>query len=206
MSLGSVRDAAVREARAWLDEPLKRVAARGRIVEPWRRARFARFGHRSLIDRPVWLYGTEHMSVGDGTIVLRGGWLAVERQAWSKPHATLVIGDRVWMRPYCVLSAAESIVIEDDVVISAFSTLIDSDHTYANDIDNVLWNPIETTPIRVGRGTWIGERVAVLRGSDIGMRCIIGSNSVVRGSIPDYSIAVGAPARVVGSTRDAATA
>ena len=206
MSLASVRDAAVREAREWRDEPMKRVAARGRVIEPWRRARFARFGRRSVIDRPVWLYGTEHMAVGDGTVVLRGGWLAVERQAWSRPDATLVIGDRVWMRPYCVVSAAESIVIEDDVVISAFSTLIDSDHTYRNDVDNVLWNPIETTPIRVGRGTWIGERVAVLRGSDIGTRCIIGSNSVVRGSIPDYSIAVGAPARVVGSTRDAATA
>jgi acetyltransferase-like isoleucine patch superfamily enzyme len=42
--------------------------------------------------------------------------------------------------------------------------------------------------------------VAVLRGADIGRRCIIGANSVVRGHIPDNSIAVGAPARVVGST------
>ena len=42
----------------------------------------------------------------------------------------------------------------------------------------------------------------MLRGADIGRCCIIGANSVVRGEIPDYSIAVGAPARVVGSTRD----
>ena len=34
----------------------------------------------------------------------------------------------------------------------------------------------------------------------IGERCIIGANSVVRGRIPDNSIAVGAPARVVGTT------
>jgi acetyltransferase-like isoleucine patch superfamily enzyme len=48
--------------------------------------------------------------------------------------------------------------------------------------------PLATSPIRIGRGTWIGER------------CIIGANSVVRGRIPDNSIAVGAPARVVGTT------
>ena len=38
----------------------------------------------------------------------------------------------------------------------------------------------------------------MLRGADIGRCCIIGANSVVKGTIPDYSIAVGAPARVVG--------
>jgi acetyltransferase-like isoleucine patch superfamily enzyme len=59
-----------------------------------------------------------------------------------------------------------------------------------------------SSPVRVGAGTWIGERVAVLRGANIGRCCIIGANSVVRGEIPDYSIAVGAPARVVGSTRE----
>jgi acetyltransferase-like isoleucine patch superfamily enzyme len=61
-----------------------------------------------------------------------------------------------------------------------------------------MHNPLETSPIRIGRGTWIAERVAVLRGADIGRCCIIGANSVVKGTIPDYSIAVGSPARVVG--------
>jgi acetyltransferase-like isoleucine patch superfamily enzyme len=56
-----------------------------------------------------------------------------------------------------------------------------------------------TAPIRIGRGTWIAERVAVLKGANIGRCCIIGAHSVVRGEIPDYSIAVGAPARVVGT-------
>jgi acetyltransferase-like isoleucine patch superfamily enzyme len=65
-----------------------------------------------------------------------------------------------------------------------------------------MHNPVVTGPISVGEGTWIGERCAILRGADIGRCCIIGANSVVRGEIPDYSIAVGAPARVVGSTRD----
>jgi acetyltransferase-like isoleucine patch superfamily enzyme len=61
-----------------------------------------------------------------------------------------------------------------------------------------MHNSLDTTPIRIGRGTWVAERVSVLRGADIGECCIIGANSVVRGQIPPYSIAVGSPARVVG--------
>jgi len=38
--------------------------------------------------------------------------------------------------------------------------------------------------IRIGRGTWVGERVAVLRGPRIGRFCIIGANNVVRGPHP----------------------
>ena len=53
--------------------------------------------------------------------------------------------------------------------------------------------------VRVGRGTWIGERCAVLKGAQIGECCVIGANSVVKGEIPPYSVAVGAPARVVGA-------
>ena len=67
---------------------------------------------------------------------------------------------------------------------------------------NPIWYPQVTAPTRIGRGTWLGERVTVLRGSDVGHHCIVGAHSVVRGTIPDYSVAVGAPARVVGSTRE----
>jgi acetyltransferase-like isoleucine patch superfamily enzyme len=62
-----------------------------------------------------------------------------------------------------------------------------------------MHNSVATAPIRIGRGTWLAERVAVLRGSSIGRCCIVGANSVVRGELPDYSIAVGTPARVVGT-------
>jgi acetyltransferase-like isoleucine patch superfamily enzyme len=106
------------------------------------------------------------------------------------------------VRPYVTISAAESITIEDGVVISAFTTIIDSDHTFANGLPNVMHNPLVSSPVRIGEGTWMGERVAVLRGANIGRCCMIGANSVVRGEIPDYSVAVGAPARVVGSTRE----
>jgi acetyltransferase-like isoleucine patch superfamily enzyme len=78
--------------------------------------------------------------------------------------------------------------------------VIDSNHTWTTGHPSVLYNPIETAPVRIGEGTWVADRAAILAGADIGRQCIIGANSVVRDTIPDFSVAVGSPARVVGTT------
>jgi acetyltransferase-like isoleucine patch superfamily enzyme len=181
---------------------LKRVVWRGRILTPYRRRQFAAFGDHSILHRPDWIAHPEKIAIGSSVLMFHGLWLAVERPAWNREGPAISIGDHVGVRPYVTISAAESITIADGVVISAFTTIIDSDHTFAHGLPNVMHNPLVSTPVRIGEGTWIGERVAVLRGADIGRCCMIGANSVVRGEIPDHSIAVGAPARVVGSTRD----
>lgn len=188
--------------RLWIEEPSTRIALRGRVLRPYRRLRFHSFGEGSIIHRPDWIYGPGQIAIGDQVVMMGHVWLSVEREAWGLPAPVLRIGNGVGIRPYCTISAAESVVIEDNVVLSSFSSVIDSDHTFAGPSENVVFNPMVTTPVRVGRGTWIGERSAILRGADIGRFCIIGANSVVRGQIPDYSVAVGAPARVVGSTEN----
>jgi lipopolysaccharide O-acetyltransferase len=167
-------------------------------MRPWRCLRFHEFGEGSILHRPLWIYGSRQISVGEYALILHGCWISVETPAWEQAPPTLRIGNRVGIRPYCSISAATGIVLEDDVVLSAYSTVIDSDHTFALGNPNVMHNPLDMAPVRIGRGSWIGERVGVLKGAQIGECCIIGANSVVRGTIPPYSIAVGAPARVVG--------
>jgi acetyltransferase-like isoleucine patch superfamily enzyme len=56
---------------------------------------------------------------------------------------------------------------------------------------------IVKSPVRIGPDTWIAAKCTVLRGTTVGKGCVLGSHAVVKGDIPDYSIAVGAPARVV---------
>lgn len=192
-----------RALASYRDEPMKRVAFRAKLMHPYWERKFHRFGDHSILHKPDWVYGPRYISIGERVVILKSAWLAVERPAWGNTTPVIDIGNGVAIRPYVTLSAAESIVIEDDVVISAFTTLVDSDHVHGGAGDNIVWGgKLAKSPIRVGRGTWIGERVAVLRGANIGKFCTIGSNSVVRGDIPDYSVAVGSPARVVGSTRE----
>jgi acetyltransferase-like isoleucine patch superfamily enzyme len=90
------------------------------------------------------------------------------------------------------------VTIGEGVLMAANVTIIDCDHTMDGPHLNAAYNPLVTSPIRIGRGTWIGQGAVILRGANIGERCVIGANSVVRGEIPPYSVVVGAPARVVG--------
>lgn len=187
------------------DEPAARVVLRAKLTRPYYRRRFGHFGSGAVVDRPMWLYGAHHMSFGAGVFILRGAWLSVERPAWDAPEPALVLGDGVMARPYVTLSAARSVVIEPKVILSAFVTVIDNEHTWRGGDERPVDNPLDIAPVRIGEGTLIGERTSVLSGADIGKFCIIGANSVVKGHIPDFSIAVGAPARVVGTTHGKGT-
>lgn len=54
-----------------------------------------------------------------------------------------------------------------------------------------------TKPIEVGSNVYIGNNVIILPGVHIGDNVIIGAGAVVTKDIPDESVAVGVPARVI---------
>lgn len=53
--------------------------------------------------------------------------------------------------------------------------------------------------ISVGNNTFIGAKVMLLPGTTIGNNCIIGAGAVVKGCIPDNSIVIGNPAKIIGN-------
>ncbi len=54
--------------------------------------------------------------------------------------------------------------------------------------------------IKIGDNTFIGMNCTILANADIGSNCIIGGGSVVRGKIPDNSVVMGNPAKVIMKT------
>jgi acetyltransferase-like isoleucine patch superfamily enzyme len=54
--------------------------------------------------------------------------------------------------------------------------------------------------ITVGNNTFIAQNCLILPGTTIGTNCIIGAGAVVRGKIPDDSVVIGNPAKVVDQT------
>jgi len=57
--------------------------------------------------------------------------------------------------------------------------------------------PAASQEIVIGPGCWIGARVTILGGVTVGKGCVIGGGALVKNSIPDWSVAVGIPARVI---------
>lgn len=79
-----------------------------------------------------------------------------------------------------------------------FSTKIDVRTTDSHSIFNSNGERINLDrDILIGEHVWIGRMVSILKGSKIGNGSVIGSMSLVSGSIPSEVIAVGVPAKAI---------
>lgn len=181
------------QSSLWREEPTYRAAVRARLIRPYRVRQFAEFGRYSVVHKPTWVYGAHKIAIGEAVLIMAGAWLSAERLTWEDDEPSIVIGDRSAFRAWVTLSASTRIEIGEDVVFGSQITVVDCDHTWRAGNPNVLQNPVSTEPIRIGNGTWLGDRVTVLKGATIGERCAIGAHSVVRGEIPDGSVAAGIP-------------
>lgn len=59
-----------------------------------------------------------------------------------------------------------------------------------------------TKPITLGDNCYLGNDVTLMPGVTIGNNCIVGTGSIVTKDIPDNSVAVGIPAKVIKSTNE----
>jgi acetyltransferase-like isoleucine patch superfamily enzyme len=74
----------------------------------------------------------------------------------------------------------------------------DADHRFDDPGAPITWQGFTSKgPTRVGSNCWLGANVVVTSGVTIGERSVIGANSVVTRDIPPFSVAAGAPAKVL---------
>ncbi|HFR3365768.1 TPA: acetyltransferase, partial [Streptococcus suis] len=96
---------------------------------------------------------------------------------------------------------ADIVVLEKEVLLASYINIIGENHSINPESeDNYGKQPLQTSSIRIREGAWIGQSVSIISGKDgivIGKKSIVGTGSVVTKSIPDYSIAVGNPAKVI---------
>ena len=113
----------------------------------------------------------------------------------------MVIRSNTWIGQNCFFHSAGGIDIGEAVGIGPNVKIITSAHT-DSDIDlPVLYHPLEYQKVVLMDGCDIGVGSILLPGVTIGEGAIIGAGSVVTRDIPDYSVAVGSPARVIRNRR-----
>ena len=107
----------------------------------------------------------------------------------------IAIGDNVHIGRGVIIVSVESVQIGADTEIAEYVVIRDQDHD--TDFRPIRLGGFKKSPTRIGIDCWLGSKVTVLRGSNIGDGSVVGAHSLVRGVIPPYTLAVGCPAKSV---------
>lgn len=112
--------------------------------------------------------------------------------------ARIRIGGGSFLNQGVMVAAMDLVEIGEHCMFANGCFVTDANHRFDDPITPVPWQGFTTKgPTRLGDNVWCGANVVITSGVTIGERSVIGANSVVTTDIPAYSIAAGAPARVI---------
>jgi acetyltransferase-like isoleucine patch superfamily enzyme len=171
-----------------------------KVVRSIRRVRysatFAEFGRRSILDEPSEIVGRESIAISDGVHIHAYGRL--EALNCDEDIVRLRIGSGTVAQRYLHIGAISSVMIGKGCLLASHVYITDHDHDFSNPLEPPISNRrVIAAPVTIGDYVWLGENVTVLKGVKIGQRSVIGAGSIVTRDVPEFSIAVGSPARVI---------
>ena len=154
-------------------------AIRGKTI---RLGDHVQIGALTLIDTP-------HIDIGDGTKFNEQVYVG----GLQFPDSRFVVGRNCLIMQMSYINPCRSITIGDDSGVGVDCLLI-GHSSWGSRFEGY---PVEFQPITIGNSVALAWRVTVLPGTKIGDGAVIGSNSLVKETIPPRCLAVGFPARVV---------
>ena len=108
------------------------------------------------------------------------------------------IEDNCYIGQFFSVMAGGDIIIKKNTLIASYVAIIGENHSMNPEAGMRYGNqPLIKQNVLIGENCWVGEKVIILPGVEIGDWSIIGAGSLVNRSIPAYSIAVGNPAKVI---------
>lgn len=164
------------------------------ILKIWLR-RHINIGNNSFIMDPLRIKGSG-IRIRNHVIIQEGCWIECNPLT-GETNPELRIEDGCTIGHFNEIYSTKSIVLEKNVLTADRVYISDNLHGYENPDIPILKQSIKQNgTVRIGEGSWLGVGVAVI-GANIGRHCVIGANAVVTHDIPDYSVAVGIPAKVI---------
>lgn len=141
-------------------------------------------------DGKIHISGTKNVHIGTGCRIGR------DTELRTIGNGCIRIGDDVRLNRSCTIVSYSEILIHDLVIIGEFVSIRDANHGMLPS-EPMRYQSHDTRPIKIGRDVWIGRGSIILPGVTVGNGAVIGANSVVTQDIPSFSIAAGAPAKIL---------
>jgi acetyltransferase-like isoleucine patch superfamily enzyme len=166
---------------------------------PWNRARI----HWQFMRRQAFVRWPVHgnvlqalqegrLQIGENALLEPGVWITAPGKARVR------IGTGTFLNMGVMIAAEALVEIGEHCMIANGCFVTDASHRYDDPQRPVPWQGFTSKgPTRIGDNCWLGANVVVTSGVSIGERCVIGANSVVTRDIEPFSVAAGAPAKVI---------
>jgi len=156
-----------------------------------------------LIRRPCYIRGKKYFKFGSG--LTTGYSCRIEMfNVVDTMKYKLEIGKNCKLGDHVHIAAGEHVIIGDNCLMASkiyISDINHGDYTSTTHASSPEIPPdtrkLSTKPVTIGDNVWLGDNVCILPGADIGNGCVIGANAIVNSRIPDNTIAVGVPAKVI---------
>lgn len=112
-------------------------------------------------------------------------------------YSNILIGEGAEVQDGCFITAYEKFSLGDYSALAYQVTVLTS--AYPNGPHNKLVRiyPRMRKAVTIGSHSWIGARVVILPGVNIGNYCVVAAGSVVTKDVPDYAVVAGVPAKLV---------
>lgn len=153
---------------------------------------FKHFGNKSYLGKPLYIEGKKRISVGNRTRIFPGLRIEALGEGSVKIGSNVVIEQNVH-----IISMNDELYIGDDVTIAPNVFITNVNHNYQDVSKSVMEQGHSISKTSIGKGCFIGYGAAIQAGTVLGEHCIVGSNSVVKGVFPDYSVIVGVPGKII---------
>lgn len=174
-------------------------ARKGRIYTGLIRSSAGSIGKGSIINPPFRSGNIEQLFLGENCFVNPYSWIQCIRSYAGIEHEPKIeIGDGTYIGSFAHIIACGYMKIGKNVVIAERVYISDNLHGLKNIDMPVMAQPLNLPgPVTIEDEVWLGDGVCILPNVTVGKHSVIGSNAVVTKNIPPYSIAVGAPAKVI---------
>lgn len=157
-----------------------------------------KWGHYLKLGDFVYLGGLGKTGISFGNNVGIGAFSRlVVATSFNQIGQFINIGNNVGIGEYAYLGGAGGLSIGDDCIIGQYFSCHPENHVSNNLEMLIRLQGVSRKGINIGQNCWIGSKVTVLDGVNIGDGCIVAAGAVVTKSFPANMVIGGVPAKQI---------